>query len=279
MRVLPIQDSIRETYRSVFGNPILLFKALVFPYSLITLIWLVWDSVPGSAAPYTFFVAQLISLVPYAFFGVTWHRFVLLGKTRGRPSLIPNLGRRHLLFLAPSLIFVLVQSGPTISTEGHSISSEIESDLQIWMEMVAVTIIIFGIYYVGLPYLILRLSFVLPAIAVDESYGLGHSWGHTRRQGLRIYLLVVSVVLPMKFMLWGFAFGLERGFPAETGTGGLIDAGGDRGYLGLFLWDFAYPLLEFLPVALFISAISIGFRTCTGWVPVADSGPVTRSDS
>ncbi len=40
-----------------------------------------------------------------------------------------------------------------------------------------------------------------------------------------------------------------------------------------FLSYFVMPILQYLPIALVVSAISIAFRTCTGWVPAAGGPP------
>ena len=111
-------------------------------------------------------------------------------------------------------------------------------------------------------YVMMRLSFVFPAVAVDETYTLGHAWNHTRGQGLRLVSAMMLAVAPLMIGGWlliGLVVGVVSG---AAGPGTVTPLGGVLAYL-------LGSALGYLGLALSLTIISSAFRICTGWIPAA----------
>ena len=118
----------------------------------------------------------------------------------------------------------------------------------------------------------LRLSFVFPAAAVDERYGLGDAWRQTRGQGLRLIAILVLILVPVYAALIlltgliGFAIGLAAHVSHDHAS--------EPVGLAIFLLSASVGIvLGYIALALGVTMISTAFRTCSGWVP---AGAATR---
>ncbi len=126
-------------------------------------------------------------------------------------------------------------------------------------------------------YVVLRLSFVLPAVAVDESYGLADSWRQTKGQGWRMLFAMLLAFLP----LWLVQFMALNLWETEVST-----TGPEPGTIDTFAFALVMLVLKYLGVGLYVTLVSIAFRTCSGWTPcapgqIADpgaSGPGQKND-
>ncbi len=277
LRKLPVMATVKEAYARVFGNPRLLVRASLAPFCLsLALIALSFTVPVVSALGY---LIGILGLLPYTFFGVAWHRLTLLGPVAGAPPRLPAWAPRHWRFLGYllatmligsaatavvfSLGFMAIQPGPDALPAGAGL-----------LPLVGFAIV---------AYVMIRLSFVFPAVSVDEKYRLRHAWTHTKGQGLRLLGATVIAAAPMVALVWGVNEILggvrvaepapgQDGLPAVAQMAAFVEAN-----LGaLFLIQTITVVIHYVLMALMVSVISIAFRTCTGWVP--DVGGVVTLD-
>ncbi len=277
LRKLPVIETVREAYVRVFRNPRLLARASLMPFSLsIALIAL------GFLVPVTSslgFLSAILGLLPYTFFGVAWHRLTLLGPVAGAPPLLPAWRQRHWRFLGYLLAVMLIGYGAIAMV--FSLAFAV---VQPKMEAMSagLGLMIFAGTAI-LAFIMARLSFVFPAVSVDESYRLRHAWTHTKGQGLRLIGATLLASAPMVALIWAVSGILgalliadpaavpgQDGLPPEARAQAFVDAN-----LGaLMLTQAVGAAINYVLMALMVSVISIAFRTCTGWVPAA-GGAVT----
>ncbi len=279
LRKLPVGATFAEAYRLVFARLGLLVKAAAIPYLISTVLAVV--SIMAQSNWALAILVAILGFVPYTIFGVSWHRLTLLGPSAGAPSVTPAWQRRHWRFLGYALAVTLIGYGLmlVVMLSGMLLASAIGF---------LAGFIIFGGFIVFL-YMMMRLSFVFPAVAVDEAYRLAHAWTHTRGQGFRLIGLMILAALPMIVAYWvlGGILGLVflGGLTMPMGTEGVPP----EAMMQDFPAETAAPFIVFqlimaavgyLLTAVIVSAISIAFRSCTGWVP-AGGGAVmqdTRED-
>ena len=207
-------------------------------------------------------IFTLVGLIPYTLFGVAWHRVVLLGPAGAPRSVVPSWPKRHWRFpvyaMAISLIAVaMVEFMSVVMDVFHGGADDSEVD-QMFPSVVLVLLIT---SYLAL-YVVLRLSFVLPAVSVDESYRLADSWRQTRRQGLRLFLAMLLAVFPLWIVLT-----IVANLP-QLEISNSVSEPGSSDSLGFFL---ALVVANSLSIGLYVTLVSIAFRICSGWTP-GDSG-------
>lgn len=277
VRELPIADTINEAYRSVFANFGAWFRIMLGPAALAVpmaaigqvllhaeQVKLAESDLTGPAAATAFLQAawpeillgNLLSLVPYVFFAVAWHRFLLLGEQPTSPFVALSPAVRHLRFYVFTIVLLLVAAtaGAVVGLFGALIAALMsgatgESALQLPL---------FLLIFMLTLYVAARLQFAFPALAVDENYGFLDSWRNTRGQGWRFLFVLSCCFLPPLF------FSLFM----------TLILGGATGLSILFLINsFILAAIGLLATAVVISAVSIAFRTCTGWIPPQQSAP------
>ncbi|MFQ5773726.1 MAG: hypothetical protein ACE5GS_04355 [Kiloniellaceae bacterium] len=275
IRRVPVGATVMEAYGTVLGRLGFVFKAAALPFLLS--IALAALSVLAQRDWFLSFPLMVVGFVPYTLFGVAWHRLTLLGPGLGAPAVFPGWTRRHWRFLGYVLAVMLIVyavltafglfgSALAGGRGGHPLPPV--QALVLFAALVAVL--------VGLPYLMMRLSFVFPAVAVDEAYGLAHSWAHTRGQGFRLLAVIFVTALPMVALIWavGWILGVyvlpdpgiiagQEGVPTERA---LLDFFAQNAVSILFA-QFVLAALSYVLMALVVSAISLAFRIATGWVP------------
>ncbi len=284
LRKLPVGATFAEAYSLVFARLGLLVEAAAIPYLISTVL-----AVLSFMAQSNWALAMLVVIlgfVPYTIFGVSWHRLTLLGPSAGAPSVMPAWKRRHSRFLGYalavtligySLMLVIVLSGALLAVPLGA-SAE-------WFLALAV---IFGGSIVFV-YMIMRLSFVFPAVAVDETYRLAHAWTHTRGQGFRLIGLMIITAVPMIAVSWALGGILGLAFLGDltmpTGTEGAAPEATMQDFMAenaaaFILIQLIMVAVNYLLAALMVSAISIAFRSCTGWVPAPGGAVIqgTRED-
>ncbi len=284
LRKLPVGATFAEAYSLVFARLGLLVKAAAIPY-LISAVLAVLSFMAQSNWALAMLVV-ILGFVPYTIFGVSWHRVTLLGPSAGAPSVMPAWKRRHSRFLGYvlavtligyGLVLVIVLSGVLFGMPlGESAKS------------ILVVAVVFGGSVVFV-YMMMRLSFVFPAVAVDEAYRLAHAWTHTRGQGFRLIGLMLLTALPMVAVSWalGGILGLAilGNLTMPTGTEGAPPEAMMQDFMAenaapFIVFQLIMATVNYLFTAVMVSAISIAFRSCTGWVP-APGGAVmqgTRED-
>ena len=272
---VPVFQTMREAYRAVFKSLPHLIQAAALPFMLSLVILGLSLLVGGNV--FLSLILTVFSFVPYTLFGVAWHRLTLLGPTYGAPQVFPSWQRRHWQFLSyviaiTTLAWVLVLLvGALIGGAGSGFdqSSPLAAVLTSWFVLAAVL------------YAVLRFSFVFPAAAVDEAYGLRDSWSHTRGQVMRLFAILLVTALPVMFLLLIVVNVFHGSFFADV-TETYIQTGSAevdlqrlvRENMGTVIsLQILQSVFGYIVLALSVSAISIAFRTCTGWVPAAQSGP------
>ena len=279
VRKLRVGATFAESHSFVFNRLDLLLKAATVPY-LITMVLTVFSLMAQPNAGFVYLITILF-FVPYTWFGVAWHRLTLLGPRVSPPRVAAAWKRRHWRFLgyavAVTAIGTCLWIGVTLlivllalpMSESGMFASE-SPKLYIF---IAITVVIGGI---GFLYLIMRFSFVFPAVAVEETYRLRHAWTHTRGQGFRLIGLMILTALPIYLASWLLTMILDffvfenmnmqiimGNFPEGTTIGDFVA----ENFVPLTILHAISNVLNYLLTAVIVSAISIAFRTCTGWVP------------
>ncbi|MEM7170814.1 MAG: hypothetical protein AAF530_11635 [Pseudomonadota bacterium] len=269
LRGLPIGETFSKAYRSLFDNLRHFPKALFFPILLSIGLSIAFsgfiftnDSLPDTGGAelgfsLEFLALQLLSAVPYALFTTAWHRLVLFGADQEPPSLMPHWHRRHtrmlLTLLAVNIAWALPVFGilaiwyPAAEPYFNAVLAGTTPD-QIDPQVAAGALPLLGAMSVWgflALFLFLRISFVFPAIAADESYGVGDAWRHTRGQGFRLIVVFFAISLPVFFVS-----ALLVGLP------------------------FVSLVINYLLIALWTGLFSTAFRHSTGWIPDAPTAPV-----
>ncbi len=282
IRKLPVGTTFAEAYSLVFVRLGLLVKAAAFPYLISTVLAVL--SVTAQSNWALTMLVVILGFVPYTIFGVSWHRLTLLGPSAGAPSVTPAWKRRHSRFLGYALAVTLIGYGlvVVITLSGVLLAVPL-GESAVWILALAVVVGGSIVFF----YMIMRLSFVFPAVAVDEAYRLAHAWTHTRGQGFRLIGLMILTALPMVAVSWalggilGLAFLGDLTMPA--GTEGPPPEAVMQDFVvenmaPFIVFQLIMVAINYLLTALMVSAISIAFRSCTGWVPAAGGAPVARGE-
>ena len=278
---LPIWDTVAAAYRSVLQDNLQhLPRAIVGPLALSLVIGLIDIGLaPGPGAETSNMLLtgllSLLGMAPYVIFAVAWHRLMLLGPQVAAPVAMPGWERRHWAFLAYSLLVSivffgllliagLISGGLTAPVDGP-LPAQPPPEGSLWKALAAFVLVLAAIM------VLMRLSFVFPAIAVDERYGLGDAWRHTQGQGLRLLGAVVLASLPFVLVLMMLSGLVVGSLPQTDGgpTGGQA-GGGSPGFLLLLLIS---VVVGYVWTAIGVSLLSVAFRTCSGWIPDTTGGP------
>ena len=280
IRAVPVGATMREAYLAVFSSLPLLLRAAALPFAL-SLVILSLAFMAGENA-FLSFVLMVVGFVPYTLFGVAWHRLSLLGPARGAPATFPSWRARHWRFLgyvmgATALGIVL---GWSLASLTGGAQSPMEQRLGPLLSILAGWVM-----FVCLIYVLLRFSFVFPATAVDERYTLANSWAHTRGQVLRLLATLIVTALPMLVLIWAVSALLGRLLLPEMGPPGgsaeitpqaALQEAISENAAAFILAQIVLAVLNYVLMALMVSAISIAFREATGWVPATPAMPAVR---
>ncbi len=272
---LPLLAAVREIYVSVFGNLAAFLKLLILPFLLLTILQIGWERLPVSATvPYSF-VAPILVLIPYTAFSVSWHRYVLLGPINGRPRIFPVDARRHFRYFRVFLAVTAAYMAPLIAAGSLILSGPDISNPQFASYAAVSQLFLIILAYLILPYPFARVCFVFPQVAIDGTNSFRDSWRRTRGQGHRIYLTILVAGLPMALISY---VGVFFAGVYYARTVGIEQYKASESELVLVIGLFE-RFLDFLSLALVVSAVSIAYRICSGWVTASDSGAVTRNGS
>ena len=289
VRKLRVGATFAESHRFVFGRLDLWLKAAAVPY----LISMVLTVLSLMAQPNVGFVVLVTILFfgPYTLFGVAWHRLTLLGPHVSAPRVTPIWKRRHWRFLGYALAVTAIGYGLWLGVTVLSVllviplgvAGMFASVSGKFFSFIVITMVIGAI---GFVYLMMRFSFVFPAVAVGEAYGLKHAWPHTRDQGVRLIGLIILTALPILLVSWllklilGFFFeGMNvLAVMGDTQDVTVLENFAARNFVPLIVLYGISTVFNYLLMAVMVSAVSIAFRTCTGWVPAA-SGEAPGSES
>jgi len=274
---LPVLAIARHANAMALGQPGVWARAATVPFLLsMTIAGL---TVATPAFPLFSLALAVAGLAPYAIFGVAWCRFVLLGPEAGRPPLFPYWSRAHWRYFGYLAALACIAFGlvipPLLVVRFQAVIAAGDADSATTMltfvlgELAAI---------LGVAYLAVRLSFVFPAAAANETYTWRHSWAHTRGQGFRLLAAVVLSMAPVIAVLWGVSsvFGIfsfpeidpamvREGTSSEQVISDYLAANAGR----LAVAQVAMTAMSYLVLGVAMSAIALAFRICTGWVPPA----------
>ncbi len=280
LRKLAVLQTLSEAYGRVLANLPLLARAALAPF-LLSLALVAASLGAAESLPLTTLIVAL-GFVPYTIFGIAWHRVTLLGPTAGAAPLVPAWRPRHWRFLGYLAAVTLIGYGVTVmvfSIAFSVVQPAVQPGAEVTPRALSVVLVAGALI---LAYVMMRLSFVFPAVAVDEAYRLKHSWTHTKGQGLRLLGALILTAIPI-LTLVGVVSALFGDFPfadpaaPEAGMEAVIA----ENPVAIFVSPVVMMVLNYLLMALMVSVISIAFRTCTGWVPALagppDLSPPTES--
>lgn len=283
---IPVWSTVGDVYRTTWRLRGRLVAVAAWPMSLnIAAFMLVAAAArlePGTPwVPLARLADALIWTAAYALFAVAWHREVLLrsGAERSTPA---SWNRRHTRFaILLWLMFAIVISPLAVHM---STSLLFSGDFLLWSPMLWIVGngVHVAAFFVMIPvswYLVGRFSFVLPATAVDEQYGLHDSWRNTRRNGWRLAaILFFTFVAPFFVGVVAMAafFGASdlslsiaitlTGLEPEIHPATAPD---QASALPVVSELFGF-VLSYIEAALMIAAVSLSFHRATGWVPAND---------
>jgi hypothetical protein len=260
LRDLPIGETAGWAYRLVFRQFSGFLTALAFPFLLLALAQVLSFGLPESGLA---ILLLPIFLASYCLFSVAWLRFVLLGPEEGRIAFLSRWRGYHWRFLGASLILTLIVLLMQMAfMMVFSVVSSAAPGVMAAAVMIAGPLLMLIVY--------LRLSFILPAAAVEEPYSLGLSWAHTRGQSLRllaVLLAVLPIFIPMVLSQLALLGSLDL---PESGTEPpnpevvrelLLQ---NRGTTLFHMLTFS--ALQFLGTGVLLTMIARAFTTLTGWV-------------
>jgi hypothetical protein len=274
LRHLPVIQTVAATYGFVFENLRWFVRAALVPYVISTLLFALQAQVPADESPGLAMLLVALGLIPYTLFAVTWHRLALLGPAAAAPPLVPPWRPRHSRFLGFFILvtligyFVVLPLGILVGGLVMASAEEVPT-VALVLLVPAVAIAMF--------YLTLRLSFVFPAISVDERYGLVESWRHTAGQGLRLLGAMTLAVLPIALTI-AILFLAFVGVPLETLPEVPAEAASSGPSLAaVVVFQVLISVLGYFLTAVMVSVMSFAFRACTGWIPAPPPSPPVKT--
>lgn len=185
-----------------------------------------------------------------------WYRLVLLGPERAAPKFFYPIERRHLRIFAFScgiavFIFLIAAAVMLLSLFITGFGTRFALLYVLLMP-------VFFFLYLVLP---LRLSFVFPALAVDERYGLAESWRHTKKRTLVLLGGSILCVLPASIL--GGLLGTDMAISISITLG---TEGSDEGLLPPIVSEIISYLAGTFNTLVLAGFIAMVFRVSTGWV-------------
>lgn len=192
MPSLPIIELCLDSYRQLFKTWRLAWRIGAIPCALaavaVYLCAAARHSLPASAAAdWSYYLASRgAAAAALTIVAVGWHRLILLGQVPS--SFAPTWGRHHTVFFSWFIALTLLSEVPgfvpasLVAPAGAGVLAVI--GLFLWAM---------------LAYLAARLSFVLPASAVEDRSSACRAWKRTARNGIR--LAVASAIAPFPIYL------------------------------------------------------------------------------
>jgi hypothetical protein len=285
---LPVAATVFGAFASVAGQLGLVARAAKGAIALLVAASLLSLVLPAGGGSSLFLI--LVSFAATAHFGLNWCRVMLLGPA-GLPARSLGWREPHWRFFGYGLLLFLVMllsSLPmtAIASVIAGILGLAASPGEAGPRLGFVLLLVF----IGMIYVLARLGFIFPAVAVEERYSLRLAWQHTAGQGQRMmaalfaagFPIAIAQLLLTALLLEGlFGVSLSELVPAlpEPGAGlpdGALppDAAGATqaeppSAAAILVFDLVAAVGNLLSFAVLFSLLSLAFRTCTGWVPAA----------
>jgi len=247
---LPIWQTTKVAYRDTFGNLRVVATAAALPFGLSMLLDAI---VPNESANIgLYLVFTVASTVIVAFFELSWLRFLLLGKTHGKPGILPGSMRRVLAFQGYSLALLALFVLPMLLSQimAHRAA---ETPVGLIITMVAL--------YLPATYLWARPGFASPWDAVDAEERFAASRPMTASNGIRLLIALDFVGLPVLRASGAVLFGAVVMNDARSQpTGAFLQPGSN-----FWILHGVGNLLLYLYYALSCAVLAQAFCTLTGW--------------
>lgn len=247
---VPIWQSVKAGYRDTFRNFSVFLRAACIPLVLTLCLAL---ALPEGSGPAAGVVSAVLATAFAVIFELTWFRFLLLGPQAKLPPLLPRFNRTLWLFLGYALLLML----PMAPAEFLFLVLGSRPETP-----VAALFIIAGLlYFFGL-YLSLRLNFSLLWIAVGAAGRFGESWRRTRKNGLRLLLVIALVSVPLLLII-GVAGAIIVVLNPESAA--QVESGDLEGWP--YWADIVITqVVLFLFYGISCAAIARAFCVLTGWI-------------
>jgi hypothetical protein len=280
---LPVAATVFGAFASVAGQLGLVARAAKGAIALLVAASLLSLVLPAGGGSSLFLI--LVSFAATAHFGLNWCRVMLLGPA-GLP--VRSLGWRepHWRFFGYGLLLFLVMllsSLPmtAIASVIAGILGLAASPGEAGPRLGFVLLLVF----IGMIYVLARLGFIFPAVAVEERYSLRLAWQHTAGQGQRMMAALFAAGFPIAIaqllltaLLLESLFGvsLSELVPALPEPGAelppdpaVATPAEPPSAAAILVFDLVAAVGNLLSFAVLFSLLSLAFRTCTGWVPAA----------
>jgi hypothetical protein len=298
---LPVAATVVGAFASVAGQLGLVARAAKGAIALLVAASLLSLVLPAGGGSSLFLI--LVSFAATAHFGLNWCRVMLLGPA-GLPARSLGWREPHWRFFGYGLLLFLVMllsSLPmtAIASVIAGILGLAASPGEAGPRLGFVLLLVF----IGMIYVLARLGFIFPAVAVEERYSLRLAWQHTAGQGQRMMAALFAAGFPIAIaqllltaLLLESLFGvslselvpaLPEPGAAPPGAGqpdpALPDAAGATqaeapSVAAILVFDLVAAVGNLLSFAVLFSLLSIAFRTCTGWVPAAPDNLPARTE-
>lgn len=191
MYKLPVIDIIIEAFWQPWKYKLNFFNMLALPMAMVVGITTVWSEIGVENYSLNIFV-YIIYILSLSFFAIKCHRFILISHETRMPSINAPMLKRVMAFFVWLIIvyivvgivlMVLITIGMNTFSDGGLIktSHRFLDDNFSWLKLALM-----------LPagYILARLSFVFPAIAVDERTSMKWSWTISKNNGMRMLALI-----------------------------------------------------------------------------------------
>ncbi|PXA05316.1 hypothetical protein DDZ13_00175 [Coraliomargarita sinensis] len=177
---MSVIQTLLEARNALAANKVAILSVLALPLLIITAseVAAAYYGTPGSAV----YAAQLVSYFLYCSVAIFLHRLIILGTDAENPSpFIPKGRVFKFLIYSIALGLILI---PAIL-------------------LIHIPVVGFLLSYIAITYIVCRLSFIFPAIAVDVDWTFKDSWQATRRHHLQLFVLlgIIPFVLNLPYYI------------------------------------------------------------------------------
>jgi hypothetical protein len=193
---LDVLAALREAYSGAWNNLGEMLRLIWLPGVLWVALSIAAALVDDRNLPVLQFLLETATLFLWPIIAVAWHRFILIGDAApGKFHL--QFGRREGRFLLVSFFLLLLfMPGFVIAMATTEFSDPAAGPTGSLIGFVGLLLLMVGIYY------FVRLSLLLPAVAVDEPINARLVLERTRNNFWRLVALILLTSLPIVIFFW-----------------------------------------------------------------------------
>lgn len=242
---LPIPGTLAEVYALLWNNRDGFLRVVLIPAAASFLLTVIAYNITEEGVLLVLLAADLI---PTTLFAVGWHRLILLGPQQAFGAPLLRWGNRETAYLGRSIVLML---GSLMA-----MAVPVSIAMAVAQRSVLGHLLILFLSVTTL-FIMVRLALVLPASAVDASYGFAQSWNDTTARGFRLVAIVLLVATPMFLLLQIFNSMVE--------LSGLANA-------APFTMLLLNSVGSYLVLAALLTVFSLAFGRLSNW---PNGGPAT----